>query len=48
MNEEEKEVVRKAGKVVEECKIWLEDLYDFNIKEIERRIEKKVIKKNVE
>lgn len=48
INEKEKQLVRKAAKVLQESNIWFEHLPDFNIQEIERTIEKNVIKNNVE
>ncbi|WP_243572714.1 replicative DNA helicase [Bacillus stercoris] len=48
INEQEKQLVRKAAKVLQESNIWFEHLPDFNIQEIERTIEKNVIKNNVE
>lgn len=46
--EDEKTRVKKAAKVLKESPIWFEHLPDFNIKEIERTIEKNVIRNEVE
>ncbi|AYC51949.1 MULTISPECIES: replicative DNA helicase [Bacillus subtilis group] len=46
--EDEKTRVKKAAEVLKESPIWFEHLPDFNIKEIERTIEKNVIRNEVE
>ena len=48
LNDEERKRVRKAGKILKESPIWFEHLPDFNVKDIERTIEKNIIRNNVE
>lgn len=48
LNEEEKERVRHAANVLKNSPIWFEHLPDFNVKDIERTIEKNIIRNGVE
>jgi replicative DNA helicase len=45
---EEKILVRRAAQILKDSPIWFEQLPDFNVKDIERTIEKNVIKNKVE
>lgn len=48
LNREEKERVRYASEILKKSNIWLEHLPDFNVRDIERTIEKNIIKNQVE
>lgn len=48
MSDEEKARVRYGAKVLKKSSIWFEHLPDFNIKDIERTIEKNIVKNGVE
>lgn len=45
---QEKQIIREAAEILKNSPIWFEQLPDFNVKDIERTIEKNVIKNKVE
>jgi replicative DNA helicase len=45
---DEREIVEKAAEILEKSPIWLEELPNFNVKDIEQTIEKNVILNGVE